>query len=123
ATERITDSNGLYRDILIPVTVTNANPAPEIEKAPADGTIGVDADFESFVSDADNDLTTMSYLWSVEKDGQPYNLPADVVVDQSTFQFAPDALGTYAITLQTTDKDKGVGSDSTNTVVNPDIAL
>ncbi|MGN6507234.1 MAG: PKD domain-containing protein, partial [Tepidisphaeraceae bacterium] len=75
------------------------------------------------VDGADNTLT---YAWSVEKDGNPFTLPGDAVTDQQAFDFTPPDQGSYVFTCTVTD-DQGASNDLTQTVtvanVAPTVAL
>ncbi len=51
---------------------------------------------------------TSSYAWSVIKDGLPYALPTGTIVDAATFDFTPDALGDFVLSLVVADDDGGI---------------
>lgn len=99
------------------ITVTNANPAASISGEP-----------ESFINEGSlvslsavatdggaND--TLSYSWSVEKNGNPYALPGGTTVDEADFNFIPTDNGTYVATVTITDDDGGSTTLSTGNIV------
>jgi hypothetical protein len=98
------------------ITVVNAPPIASIQvyPLPLDSSntptapAGMLLTFNASASDSLADMQQgFRYSWSVTRDGAPYPLLAGTVTDTPTFTFAPDAAGSYGVTVAVTDKDGG----------------
>jgi hypothetical protein len=86
-------------------TMTILNAAPDGAIVGVDETDeGASPFFIAMADDAGAD-DTLSFLWSVEKDGQAYALPQNSVVDEYSFSFIPTDNGTYTVSVDISDND------------------
>lgn len=120
ATCTVTDDDGGSVEIdSDAITVDNAAPTATVSGEPSE-TIdeGDSITLTATASDAGAD-DTLSYSWSVSKDGNPYTLPNEVVTNAAQLTFSPDDEGTFVATVAISDGDSGsVSVDSANIVVN-----
>ncbi len=101
------------------ITVTNVNPTASINGTPGqpqdEGTAVSLTSTAADVGTAD----TLSYAWSVTKDGNAYTLPNGTVTNAASFNFVPRDNGTYVVSLTVTDDDSGsVTTTSGNITIN-----
>lgn len=98
-------------------TITVLNAAPQVAittrlARDASNTVtaptGTMLAFSSEVHDSPVDMASLTYSWSVSKDGAPYSLTTGTIMDGSSFSFAPTDVGSYLLTLVVADKDGGV---------------
>src|SRR5205823_8327364 len=61
-----------------------------------------------------------TYQWSVTKNGNAF--ATGTPTNLATFSFTPDDNGTYVVSLQATDKDGGVGTAPSQTVIVTNVA-
>ena len=92
------------------VVVANANPSIDTVTVPTTGSEGVQISATASASDVAAD--TVSYAWSVTKDGQAYTLDNTVVTNAANFAFTPSDNGSYELTLTATDEDGGIATSS-----------
>ncbi|HQU42586.1 MAG TPA: right-handed parallel beta-helix repeat-containing protein, partial [Pirellulales bacterium] len=91
-----TDANGGTTSALANVLVTSATPVAEIVGAPGISPEGMPLALSNQITAA-NFTGTLSYAWSVTKDGQPYKPGA--ATNQATFDFTPNDEGSYQVGL------------------------
>ena len=92
------------------VVVANANPTIDTITVPSTGNEGVQISASATASDVAAD--TVSYAWSVTKDGNAYTLDNSVVTNAANFAFTPADNGSYELTLTATDEDGGIATSS-----------
>src|SRR5262249_32159000 len=88
------------------ISVTNAKPAAVITSAPVTAFALRQISLGSSVSDPGT-ADTLSYSWSVTKDGSPFTLPAGTVTAAATFHFTPDDAGAFVTSLTAPADDGG----------------
>jgi autotransporter-associated beta strand protein len=119
-TVTVIDSNNESASGTTQVTVTNVAPTVTINGAPATGPEGTPINLTSTVTDPSSADTQEGFIfqWTVTKTrGGTTTIFATGTA--STLSFTPDDDGIYLVSLQATDKDGGVGTDSvTITVTN-----
>ncbi|HYG76698.1 MAG TPA: PKD domain-containing protein [Planctomycetota bacterium] len=106
-------SDGLFTSTPVQTTLRINNAAPVVAiNAPATGQAGTAIDLTQTTTDVPADLTTMTYTWTVSRNGT-------VVFNGSgaSFSFTPAMGGTYEVTVTATDKDGGVGTDTKSITV------
>ena len=111
----VTDKNGGATSISSPsITVSNVAPTVSINRPPSSGPEGTAINLTSVVSDASalDTAAGFSYLWSVTKNGTAFGSGT-----ATTFNFTPNDNGTYVVSLTATDKDGGVGSAGSATIL------
>ena len=103
----VTDKDGASAaTVTRTVNVLNAAPWVSIIGAPQASDEGTQINLSASALDPGvND--TLTYAWSVTKNGNPYTLPGGTVVDGSTFSFTPDDEGTFVASVTVTDNDGG----------------
>ncbi|MDB5324710.1 MAG: non-specific endonuclease, partial [Phycisphaerales bacterium] len=87
------------------VAVANADPAVSLTDVPTTGAEGTAITVGSTASDVPAD--TLSYGWSVYRDGELYSLDSDVVTNGTSLTFTPSDDGSYVVRLSVTDGDTG----------------
>ena len=105
----VSDEDGGEVAVATPITVDNADPAVTVSGP----TTGVEGDLLSFTSTASDPAggnDTLSYAWSVTKDGITYD--PGTAVNGSAFSFTPADNGTYVVTLLVSDGEGGTGTAS-----------
>ncbi|MFO0849594.1 MAG: PKD domain-containing protein [Gemmataceae bacterium] len=108
---RVYDTDGGVSTVYaLPVTVANVRPMPAVTGAPATGTEGAALSFGSTVVEPGQD--TVSYAWSVLRNGAPFALPAGAVTTAATFAFTPTDDGNYVVTLDARDEDMPAGQSA-----------
>ena len=65
---------------------------------------------------------TLSYSWSVTRNGVAYTLPNSVATTNATFNFNPGRAGTFVATVVITDEVNGTATASTSNIVVLDVA-
>lgn len=98
----------------ISVSVANVAPTGSIQGPEADLVEGNNLAFHAAATDA-GDEDTLSYLWSVTKDNQPYDLTG-ITVNTADFEFVPVNEGDYVVTVVVTDDDGDDVTLSTSTL-------
>jgi hypothetical protein len=99
------------------IQVTNVPPTPTITSISTPQQEGTPITVTGSATDPGGISDTLTYSWTVLKDGAPF--AADDGVDMTTFTFTPDDNGSYHITLTVTDLDGGSNSaNETITVSN-----
>ena len=113
----VTDPYGAQGTASFTTSVTPVAPVPTILNAPAAVTAGTPIVLGSSVSDRSKTETNLgfTYSWSVTSNGQTYTLPANST-DGPGLSFTPQAAGTYAITLATTDSSGTTGTSPPQTI-------
>jgi hypothetical protein len=107
------------------ITVNNVAPGGTISGEPgSDINEGDTVNLSVAATDVgSDDVSSLTYSWSVKKDGAAYTLPNNAVTDGASFTFVPRHAGSYVATVVITDKDGGTKSVSSQTVtadnVNP----
>ncbi len=109
---RVTDSEGDSDMATTTLTVSNVAPTATITGTPVTAVEGDTISLGSTIFDP-GILDTQTIAWSVTKDGDPYGSGND-----PTFDFTPDNIGTYEVTLTVTDNDGGVGIETETITVN-----
>lgn len=99
------------------ITVTNANPDIDITSYPS-GSIseGSEANYAAFAIDP-SPVDTISYAWTVTRNGAAYVLPNNVVTTNSEFSFVPTLPGTYRVEVSASDDDGGTSGEYHQLVV------
>lgn len=100
-----TDQDGAVGSTSQSITVTNVAPTATITGPPASSPEGTALTLGSIATDP-GIADTLSYVWSVTRDGKDYSGSTD-----AGFTFTPVDNGTYAVSLTVTDDD----GDSTTT--------
>jgi PKD repeat protein len=109
----VTDDDGGSGSTNKTITATNVVPTPTITGAPASSPEGTAINLTGSATDP-GALDTITYAWSVTKNGNAYASGAG-----TAFGFTPNDNGTYVVTLTATDNDGGAGAASkTVTVTN-----
>lgn len=109
----VSDGDGVGTDT---ETIVVANVAPTAGMTgPTAGIQGHELSLGSTVSDPGT-TDTHTYVWSVQKGGQPVHLTG-VSRTGPTFSFIPTEAGTYVVTLILTDDDGGSGAVSRSIAV------
>jgi uncharacterized delta-60 repeat protein len=88
------------------------NPTVTINGAPATSVEDTQISLTSTVTEGSAAIQT--YAWSVTKNGNAFSSGSD-----STFDFTPDAAGTYVVTLTVTAPDGGTDTDTATVNVTP----
>jgi RTX calcium-binding nonapeptide repeat (4 copies)/PKD domain len=127
ATVTITDDDGGATPISTSaMTITNVAPTPTITGAPNNSVAeGSTISLGSTVTDPGS-LDTVSYAWSVTKDGQPYTAPGNPAATTSSYSFIANDDGAYVVSLTATDNDGGHTTVTKNVSVfnvNPTIVI
>ena len=123
ATVVVTDDNsGAVSVSTAAIIADNVDPSPSIIDGPVGNvnegtTVGVNA----FYADPGTD-DTATFVWSVEKDGNPFVLPGGTDTTSSHFDFVPTDNGTYVITLTVTDDDGGTNTTTSGNIVVVNVA-
>ncbi|HWB13177.1 MAG TPA: PKD domain-containing protein [Pirellulales bacterium] len=95
-----TDANGGTATAIDDVLVTTATPVAQITQVPAVAVEGTPITLANAITSGS--LTgTLTYVWSVTKNGAAYDPGAPT--NQPTFTFTPNDEGTYQISLSVTD--------------------
>lgn len=107
---------------VVGTSLTVSNVAPSVAILGAPGTSGEGTPISVSASSFDPGVEdTISYQWSVTKDGNPFRSGG-----AQQFRFTPDNDGVYVISLTAIDDDGGISSTATKTIevfnVAPDIA-
>ena len=115
-TASVTDHDGGTSRQSIAVRVGNVAPSPTITRAaggavPAHSPEGSAIALKATAHDPDTG-DTFTYTWSVLKDGLPF-----ATGNISSFTFTPDDNGTYDVSVVVADNHGGVGSASSEIVV------
>ena len=123
ATVTITDNDGGHTDVSTgTIAVTNADPIANITGAPGSSIgEGTAVDLTANASDPGS-ADTLTYAWSVKKDGSAYSLPDGTNTTGTTFSFTPRDNGSFVATLVVTDDDGGFVSTSTGTITVTNVA-
>ncbi|HEV3339267.1 MAG TPA: PKD domain-containing protein, partial [Pirellulales bacterium] len=96
-----TDANGGTAAALDDVLVTTATPLAEITQVPAGPIEGAPMTLANAITSGS--LTgTLTYAWSVTKDGVSYD--AGTPTNQPTFTFTPDDEGSYQVSLHVSNR-------------------
>jgi hypothetical protein len=97
------------------MTAANVDPSVTITGTPETANEGDEISLGSLVADPGGaDMSAeFTYTWSVQKDGNVYDLPVETTVTGDSFAFTPTDNGTFVITLEVSDKDGGTASTST----------
>ena len=112
-----------YSDYSTTIQVRNVAPTPIILGCPDAVPEGTRIDLTSAATDPSGEdiAAGFTFSWSVTKDGSPF-----ATGNGADFHFMPNDDGTYLVTLISTDKDGGIGTDSrviAVTNVNPVAAI
>ncbi|MEM9132633.1 MAG: hypothetical protein AAGE88_09845 [Actinomycetota bacterium] len=112
---RILDDDGGVTSLSMPVTVANVAPSVVIGGTPGAADEGDQLSLTTTVSDvsADDETAGFTYAWTALLDGSPV---ATGTTDALTLDLTDS--GTWTITVEVTDADGGVGTDSRQLVVN-----
>ncbi|MEM9108896.1 MAG: LamG-like jellyroll fold domain-containing protein [Planctomycetota bacterium] len=103
-----TDDDGGVTTADFDFVVNNVEPTVAIT-GDTSGTTGTELAFTSTVTDPGaSGGDTLSYAWSVTRDGTPVDLTG-VATDAVDFAFTPTSGGAYVVTLQVEDGDSGIG--------------
>ncbi len=124
-TVTVTDDDGGSDSESLDFPVINVAPEPAILGAPASVFEGTSITLTSSVVEPGS-ADTLTYSWSVTRNGNPLALPAGTVTNGTSFGLNLDDEGTYVVTLTVSDDDGGVGSASvtiTATGVAPTVAI
>ncbi|MEZ6121983.1 MAG: Calx-beta domain-containing protein [Planctomycetaceae bacterium] len=95
---------------IIEFSVGNADPTPVIDSISAVRVEGTQIDVTASATDPAGANDTLTYTYSVLKDGVAF--ASESGVDQTSFSFTPDDNGSYEITLTVSDEDGGSASVS-----------
>jgi PKD repeat protein len=116
-TLKVTDKDGTFTTASSSeISVTNANPAGSISGAP-DSAVDEGSIISLGVSAADpGSADTLTYLWSVTKDGETFVLPGETNVTGTSFSFSPTDEGSYIVTVRVSDNDGGFVDVATNAI-------
>jgi hypothetical protein len=102
------------------ITVVNVPPVVTVTGPSGPVADGSTLNYSSSVVEAGNN--TLSYLWSVKRNGHTIELPAGTITNASTLSFAVGRAGSFVATCTVTDSEMGVGSGSSNTLSVTDVA-
>lgn len=106
ATVVATDDDGGQDSEDVTVTVVNVAPAVSITRAPASAGPGVPVTLGVTTTDAGS-ADTHTYAWTVTKDGDPFATGSG-----ASYTFTPDGAGVYEVTVEATDDDGGLATDT-----------
>jgi len=123
ATLTVTDSGGAAgSSTTTNMVVTNALPDATISGAP--GTPINEGDAVNLTANAADPGAedTLSYAWTVTKNGLAYTLPNTVVTNAANFSFVPSNEGTYIATVVVTDDDGGPTTVHSSSIVVNNVA-
>ncbi len=116
-----TDNFGMQWSTTFQLTVNNVAPGAAITGAPVSGhgPEGTTITLGSTVYDPSSVDTNAGfvYAWSVTKNGVSYSSG-----NLANFSFTPDDNGTFVVTMTATDKDGGVSSPASTTIVVDNVA-
>src|SRR5207237_4208730 len=123
----VTDDDGGVTTKTVNITVTNVNPTASISGAPTDPiTEGTGVDLTATAADVST-ADTLSYAWTVTKDGDPFALPSGADTSSADFSFTPTDNGSYVATCVVTDDDGGSVTAATDAItvnnVNPTASI
>lgn len=107
----IRDKDGDETEYTATVAIVNVPPTVTIDNAPSTSREGTAITLTSTVTDPGG-VATLSYAWSVTKDGNAFTSGAG-----ADFSFTPDDDGVYAVALTVTDQGGGEGLDSATITV------
>ena len=98
------------------VVVNNVAPNVAITQQPNSVQIGWPVTVAASVSDVDVDVNAgFTYQWSPIFSGDAvWKFPAGTITNEPTLIFAPDAAGTFMVSLRVSDKDGGWGEMTSN---------
>jgi Ca2+-binding RTX toxin-like protein len=120
-TLRATDEDGGTGQAQVSIQVVSVVKDVTIVPQPASKVEGTALSFDSTVTNDDGtplaSSVTVTYSWSVTRDGVPYTLPQGTPVDGPSLRFTPADNGTYRVILLVTASDEGAGSDALEVVV------
>jgi hypothetical protein len=104
------------------VTVTDVAPTVSVSGEPQNSiNAGTAVSLTATASDP-GQAETLTYAWSVTRNGNPYTLPGPVATNASTLNFTPDRVGTYVATVTVTDSDNGQTTVSSQNIGVLDVA-
>jgi hypothetical protein len=112
----VTDKDGGSNSTSATITGTNVAPTPTIIGVPETNSEGTAINVTGSATDAGGLDTTLTYAWSVTKGGAAYASGTG-----TAFSFTPNDNASYAVTLNVTDKDGGVGT-TTRTIAVTNVA-
>ena len=104
----VTDDDGGIGVAEQTITATNVAPIPSID-GPTGGVEGTLIQLTSSVDDP-GVLDTFTYVWSLTRDGLPFDLPAGTTTDGPGLAFTPEDQGVYVATLTVSDDDGDSGA-------------
>ena len=104
----------------VEITVNNVPPRVAIDPGSLPSAIyqGTEVTLGSTVTDPGAD--SLTYAWSVTKDGNPYSLTG-ITTNGESLTFTPDGLGSYAVTLTVSDGLASVSRTHFLLLVDPDV--
>ncbi len=102
----VTDDDGASATVTHTIAVANLPPSVQQDNVPATGDEGTPITIDSTVSDAGED-DTLTYGWTVYRDGQQFVLPGGTTIDGTSFTFTPTDNGSYVVRLTVVDDDSG----------------
>lgn len=113
----VTDDDGGSVTRTKNINVTNANPDVDITVYPPSAVDeATEVHYESVAVDP-SPLDTISYMWTVTRNGATYVLPSDVVTTNSDLTFTLSLPGVYRVTVGVADDDGGTSVEYHDVVV------
>ena len=114
----VTDNGGAARTVSTSaITVTNVNPTVSVSGEPvAPITEGGEVDLAAAGADVSTD-DTLTYAWTITKDGHAYTPLTGTVVNDANLSFVPTDNGSYIASVVVTDDDTGTATASSTTIL------
>jgi hypothetical protein len=110
----VTDKDGGTKTLTHNVAVSNVSPTLALVSVPTTGNEGSSITVGSTASDPGDD--TLTYGWTVYRNGQLYSLPNGTTTDGTSLTFTPTDNGSYVVRLSVTDEDTGITTRQSNAI-------
>jgi hypothetical protein len=102
------------------MTVVNVPPTVVVTGTSGPVTNGTTLNFSAAATEPGSN--TLSYAWTVTRNGHAITLANGIDTTSSTLSFAAGRAGSFIATCTVTDSEDGVGSDASNSVTVTDVA-